>query len=214
MNGSTRAFGRNRVLIIEDDKILRDSFTYIVNTSERFAVVGAYEQSEDAMSELGRTRPEIILMDIELPGMSGVEATLKIKEIFPSIEIIIVTAFDDSELVFSALKSGASGYITKSSNYLQLISAMNEIIEGGAPMSSRIAKMVIHNFHLNPLSPLTKREKQVLTLMSVGKTYSQISSQLFVSPQTIKTHIRNIYEKLRVNKKSDAIEYATRNRWL
>lgn len=214
MNGSTRSFGKNRVVIIEDDKILRDSFTYIVNTSERFVVVGAYEQSEDAMSELGRTRPEIILMDIELPGISGVEATLKIKEIFPSIEIIIVSAFEDSELVFGALKSGASGYITKSSNYLQLISAMNEIIDGGAPMSSRIAKMVIHNFHLNPLSPLTKREKQVLTLMSGGKTYSQISSQLFVSPQTIKTHIRNIYEKLRVNKKSDAIEYATRNRWL
>jgi DNA-binding NarL/FixJ family response regulator len=117
--------------------------------------------------------------------------------------------YEDSELVFEALKAGASGYITKSANYMELLSALEEIIRGGAPMSSRIARMVIDNHHINPNSPLTKRETTILQLISEGKTYTQISEELFISKETAKTHIKNIYSKLQVNSKSEALAKAS-----
>ena len=197
---------------MEDDKILRESFTYIINTSDKFIAIGSYATAEEAISEFQQKKADIVLMDIELPGKSGIEATKWIKERFPHVEVIIVSVYEDNELVFNALKAGASGYITKSANYLELLSALEEIVRGGAPMSGRIARMVIHNFHLNPDSPLTQREKEVLNLISEGKTYTQISDQLFISRDTARTHIRNIYAKLNVNKKSEAIERATRDK--
>lgn len=203
---------KRKVFIVEDDKELRASFAHIVNNSDKFVAIGAYKDAEDAIREIRQKKPEIILMDIEMPGMSGVEATAFIKEQYPHIEVIMVTVYEDNELVFNALKAGASGYITKSANYLELLSALDEISKGGAPMSTKIARMVIHNFHLNPDSPLTKREKEVLRMISEGKTYSQISTELFISKETAKTHIRNIYEKLQVNKKSDAIAKAAEQR--
>ncbi|MDZ7650325.1 MAG: response regulator transcription factor [Cytophagales bacterium] len=201
-----------KVFIVEDDKELRNSFTHIVSNSNQFVVTGSYRSAEEAIKDLPRKRPEIILMDIVLPEMNGVEATQFIKEHFPSIEIVIVTVYEDNELVFNALKAGASGYITKSANYLELLAALEEIIKGGAPMSTRIARMVIGNFHLNPNSPLTKREKEIIRMIADGKTYSQISDELFISKETAKTHIRNIYSKLQVNKKSDAIAKAQEQR--
>jgi DNA-binding NarL/FixJ family response regulator len=175
-------------------------------------VVGSYGTGEEVIAEFQRKKADIVLMDIELPGKSGIEITKWIKEKFPHVEVIIVSVYEDNELVFNALKAGASGYITKSANYLELLAALDEIVRGGAPMSSRIARMVIHNFHLNPDSPLTQREKEVLYLISEGKTYTQISDQLFISRDTARTHIRNIYAKLNVNKKSEAIERATRDK--
>ncbi len=203
---------KNRVIIIEDDKILRECFTYIVNSSDKFMVVGAYRTGEEALADMIRKKPNIVLMDIELPGLSGIETTHKIKDRFPHIDVVIVTVYEDNELVFNALRAGASGYVTKSANYLELTAALEEIVRGGAPMSSKIAKMVIHNFHVNPNSPLTKREREVLTLMAEGKTYSQISNMLIISPETARSHIKNIYVKLQVNKKSDAIEFANQNK--
>jgi DNA-binding NarL/FixJ family response regulator len=201
-----------RVFIIEDDKELQESFVHIVNTSDSFVSVGAYRTAEEAIKEIPRKKPEIILMDIQLPDMNGVEATQYIKNHYPYIEIVIVTVFEDTELVFNALRAGASGYITKSANYLELLSAMTEIVKGGAPMSTKIARMVIHNFHLNTDSPLTRREKEIIKMIADGKTYSQISDELFISRETAKTHIRNIYSKLQVNKKSDAIAKAHEQR--
>jgi DNA-binding NarL/FixJ family response regulator len=121
----------------------------------------------------------------------------------------MISVYDDSEMVFEALRSGASGYITKSSNYIELLSALEEIVKGGAPMSSKIARFVIESFHVNPNSPLSKRETQILQLISEGKTYSQISEDLFIAKETSKTHIRNIYSKLQVNSKSEALAKAT-----
>jgi len=203
---------KRRVMIVEDDKILRESYETIVNSSDKFIVVGTYRSSEDAISDFNKKKPDIVLMDIELPGQSGIEASQIIKDRSPQTEIVMVTVYEDNDLVFNALKAGASGYITKSANYLELLSALDEITKGGAPMSTKIARMVIHNFHQNPNSPLTKREKSVLELLSEGKTYSQISGILEISPETAKTHIRNIYSKLQVNKKSDAIEIATQHK--
>jgi DNA-binding NarL/FixJ family response regulator len=205
---------KKRVAIVENDRILLDSFTYIVNTSEKFTVVGSYDTTEELIAELPRKKVEIVLMDIELPGMDGIEATAIIKEKYPHVEVLMVTVHEDNELVFNALKAGASGYITKSANYLEILTALEEIVRGGAPMSTKIARMVIHNFHMNPNSPLTSREKEVLQLIAEGKTYTQISDVLFISRETAKTHIRNIYSKLQVSKKSDAIEIANKNRYI
>ncbi len=195
-------------MIVEDDQEIRNSFNLIVNSAQRFTVVGAYGDCEEAISSLHRDKPEIVLMDIELPGMNGIKGTQIIKEKSPNTEVIMVTVYEDSELVFEALKAGASGYITKSANYMELLSALEEIIRGGAPMSSRIARMVIDNYHINPNSPLTKRETTILQLISEGKTYTQISEELFISKETAKTHIKNIYSKLQVNSKSEAIAKA------
>jgi len=199
---------KKRVLIVEDDAEIRNSFTLIVNSSQKFTVVNAYPSCEDAIDNIGRDKPEIVLMDIELTGMNGIQGTKLIKDKNPHIDVIMVTVYEDSELVFEALKAGASGYITKSANYLELLTALEEIMKGGAPMSSRIARMVIDNFHVNPNSPLTKRETEILQLISEGKTYTQISEELFISKETAKTHIKNIYSKLQVNSKSEAIAKA------
>jgi len=199
---------KKRVLIVEDDLEIRNSFTLIVNSSQKFMVVNAYGNSEDAIANLNRDKPEIVLMDIELPGVNGIQGTKLIKDKSPHTDIIMVSVYEDSELVFEALKAGASGYITKSANYMELLTALDEIVKGGAPMSSRIARMVIDNFHVNPNSPLTRRETEILQLISEGKTYTQISEELFISKETSKTHIKNIYSKLQVNSKSEAIAKA------
>lgn len=199
---------KKRVLIVEDDQEIRNSFSLIVNSSQKFSVVSAYGSCEEAISNFNRDKPEIVLMDIELPGMNGIQGAKHIKDKYPYTEIIMVSVYEDSELVFEALKAGASGYITKSANYLELLTALEEITKGGAPMSSRIARMVIDNFHVNPNSPLTKRETEILQLIAEGKTYTQISEELFISKETAKTHIKNIYSKLQVNSKSEAIAKA------
>src|SRR6478609_9549543 len=203
---------KKRVMIVEDDQEIRNSFTLIVNSSQKFTVVNAYGNSEDAIDNLHRDKPEIVLMDIELPVMNGIQATKIIKDKAPHVDIVMVSVYEDSELVFEALKAGASGYITKSANYLELLTALEEIMKGGAPMSSRIARMVIDNFHVNPNSPLTKRETEILQLISEGKTYTQISEELFISKETAKTHIKNIYSKLQVNSKSEAIAKANHDK--
>lgn len=204
---------KKRVLIIEDDPEIRSSFAMIVDSSQKFTVVSSYSNCEDAIKHLHTDKPDIVLMDVELPGgMNGIKGTKIIKEKSPNSDIIMVTVYEDSEMVYEALKSGASGYITKSANYMELLSALDEITRGGAPMSSKIARMVIDNFHLNPNSPLTKRETEILQLISEGKTYTQISEELFISKETSKTHIKNIYSKLQVRSKSEAIAKANQEK--
>jgi DNA-binding NarL/FixJ family response regulator len=200
---------KKRVIIIEDDVEIRNSYELIVNSSPKFFVVSTYSNCEEAIKQIHNDKADIVLMDIELPsGMNGIKGTKIIKDKIPHAEIIIVSVYDDSEMVFEALRSGASGYITKSSNYIELLSALEEISKGGAPMSSKIARMVIDNFHVNPNSPLTRRETEILQLISEGKTYTQISEDLFISKETSKTHIRNIYSKLQVKSKSEALAKA------
>ena len=204
---------KKRVLIIEDDPEIRSSFTMIVDSSQKFTVVNGYSNCEDAIKHLHSDKPDIVLMDVELPGgMNGIKGTKIIKEKSPNSDIIMVTVYEDSEMVYEALKSGASGYITKSANYMELLSALDEITRGGAPMSSKIARMVIDNFQLNPNTPLTKRETEILQLISEGKTYTQISEELFISKETSKTHIKNIYSKLQVRSKSEAIAKANQEK--
>ncbi|HMQ00564.1 MAG TPA: response regulator transcription factor, partial [Cyclobacteriaceae bacterium] len=158
---------KRRILIIDDDPDLRKSFELIINGHERFCVVGAFESFEDALKSLGRLDPEIVLMDIELPGMSGIEGVRMLREKYPDVQTVMVTVYEDDEMVFEALKAGAIGYITKDANYLELVEALKEILRGGSPMSSRIARMIVNNYHVNLNSPLTSRERQILHMLSV-----------------------------------------------
>lgn len=201
---------KTKVWIVEDDSFLRESFFDIINDSHDFLASKSFRSGEEAIKQLKVEQPDFILMDIELPGKNGVECTAIIKQMFPAIHVVMVTVYEDSELVFNSLKAGASGYITKSANIDQIISGLQEIKEGGAPMSGRIAKMVIDSFHLNHQSPLTKRESEILRLVAEGKTFTQISDQLFIARETTKTHVRNIYKKLEVNCRADAIARANK----
>lgn len=206
------ASAKTRILIVEDDSEIRNTYSVLINASQNFCVVNTYANCHDAIRHLAVDHPDIILMDIELPGMNGIQGTRVIKERFPKVEIVMVTVHEDNEWVYKALKAGASGYITKSSNNEQLLTALNEINKGGAPISSHIARRIVEDFHVNPVSPLSKRETEVLSLISQCKTYTQISEELLISKQTAKTFIKNIYAKLQVNSKSEAVAKANRER--
>lgn len=206
---------QKRLIIIEDDVELRECYKLILSSVGNYNFINAYETCESAFPNLTKDKPDIILMDLNLTGgIDGIEGTKYVKSKFPHIDVIILTVYDDSEMVFGALRAGASGFITKSSNYVELLSSLDELSKGGAPMSSKIARMVINNLHSNPNSPLSQREKDVLKLISEGKTYSQIADILFISKETSRTHIKNIYSKLEVNKKSEAITIAKERKYI
>jgi len=204
---------KKRIAIVESDKVYLDSYTHIVNNSERYVVVGSYLFAEDLLKEVIQKKIEIVLMSVDLLGLDGVKATEMIKEKYPHVDIIIVTSYEETDYVINSLKAGASGYIEKSSNFIEIISALDQLVKGGAPISPKIAKTVIQYFHLNINSPLSNREKEVLSLMAEGKPYTRISEVLLISPETVRTHIRNIYVKLQVSNKSEAIKIGMDNKY-
>jgi DNA-binding NarL/FixJ family response regulator len=201
-----------RVVIVEDDDVIRDSFTSLINETNNFLSIAGYDNCEEAIKNVNSDQPKIILMDIGLPGISGIEGIRKIKKIYPEVEIIVVTVHDEDEKVFNALCAGASGYLTKNIPAERLIEAMEEVLKGGAPMSTNIARLVIRSFQRSSVSPLTPRETEVLQFLSRGKSYTMIADDLHINKETVRTHIKNIYQKLNVNSKPAAIEKATKDR--
>jgi len=205
-------FQKNRVVIIEDNEPLNDIFREVVNNSLNFKVVGSYLNCEDALEFLKNDRPNIVLMDIELPGINGIQGTKEIKKILPNTLVIIVTVYENSKTVFDALCAGATGYLTKNATSEKLIGALEEAASGGAPMSINIAKMVVQSFQKAPDTILTDRETEVLTMLSRGSSYKSIAIDLDISPNTIKYHIKNVYDKLQVHTKEDAIKEASKQK--
>lgn len=203
-----------KVLIIEDNKEIRESFSLLINSLSKHTLVGAYDNCEDAIKNILKDKPELILMDINLPGMDGIAGTAEIKKLLPKVQIIIVSVFENSEQIFNALCAGAIGYITKTSGYDQILSAIDQAEAGGAPMSVNIAKLVVQSFHINPKSPLSTRETEVLTLLANGKIYDKIAEELSISKETVKFHIKNIYLKLQVVSRSEAIDVAKKNKFI
>ncbi|TBN06372.1 response regulator transcription factor [Hyunsoonleella flava] len=200
------------IVIIEDNAPLAKGYKKIIDKTYDFKVVALYDNCEDAIENLKHDMPRVVLMDIELPKMNGVEGTKKIKQLNPKTDVIIVTVYENSKTVFEALCAGASGYITKNTSQQQLTSALNEVIRGGAPMSINIAKMVVQSFRKSTNSILSERETEVLTLLASGKSYNSVAETLFISINTIRFHIKNIYEKLQVCTREEAIEKANRER--
>jgi DNA-binding NarL/FixJ family response regulator len=181
---------------------------------DNFSIVNVFSSFDLARKQLELDAPDIILLDIEMPGTNGLQALPIIKKALPSTKIIILTVFDSPELVFEALTMGASGYLTKDSNSTKIIDAIKEVSSGGGAMSTNVARIVMHSFQKNLNSPLTKRETEILEKIASGQTKGQIANDLFIDQETVRSHVKNIYTKLDVNSKSDAIKTAKAKRFI
>ena len=201
-----------RIVIIEDDEIIREGYSMLLNQQEGFEVVNQYESFDEAVKYIVNNSPNVILLDVELPGTNGIEAIPKLKKLLPDTYIIILTVFESEKFIFEALANGASGYLTKNTPPAKILESVKEAVEGGGPMSVNVARMVIRSFRRNQESPLSKRETQILELIGDGKNRSQIANELFIDLETVRTHIKNIYTKLNVNSKADAIKIAKDNK--
>jgi len=190
----------------------------LINTSDDYSCSGAFNNCNNVIDDVKTLNPDVILMDIDMNGRSGIEAVRLIREFNSEVKIIILTVFDDNKNVIDAISAGASGYLLKKYSFDKLFTAIAEVLDGGAPMSSNIARMVLEHvasnssFITTEKYELTAREKDILTALVKGYSYKMIASSLFISFETVKTHIRNIYEKLHVHSQSEAVAKALKNR--
>lgn len=199
------------VVVIEDHIELRDMLAILINGNNNFNCIGKFENAEDAIIQIPQLNPDVVLVDIHLPGKSGIYCIEQLKRICNNTKFVICTSFENSESVFEALKAGADGYILKSSAPVKILEAITDAYEGGAPMSSQIARKVVSYFQKQEikinteLEKLSLREQEILQYLSKGYRYKEISGFLFISIETVRKHIHNIYEKLQVSSRTDAL---------
>lgn len=207
-----------RVAIFEDNKHLRETLSILINSADSFACSGAYSNCNNMIAILEAEPCDIVLMDIEMPGMNGIEATKIIKENFPNVQVLIQTIFFEDEYIFNAICAGASGYILKTTSPAGYLDAIADVTAGGSPMTPGIARRVMELFRtkLQPATindyQLTAQEKRILQLLVEGKSYKMIASALSIAFDTVKSHIRNIYSKLHVNSGTEAVSKAIRDK--
>lgn len=203
-----------RVALFEDNKLVRDALQTILNGTAGFTCCGAWADGHNWESDINRSEPDVVLMDIGMPGLNGIEITKKICDRFPHIKILIQTVFNDSEKIFLALCAGASGYILKNDPPYKFIEAISEVYSGGAPISSAVAKKVLGFFanqNIILVSPgnedyhLSEREKEILRMMIESSNYKAIAEKTFISYETVRTHVKNIYKKLHVSSRNEAV---------
>jgi DNA-binding NarL/FixJ family response regulator len=208
-----------RVSIFEDNKHLRETFELLLGTAKNFMCTGAYADVNDILENISESPCDVVLMDIEMPGMNGIEATKLLKQHFPGIQILIQTAFFEDEYIFNAICAGASGYILKSTTPADYLQAIIDVNAGGSPMTPGIARRVLELFktNLQPASPakdynLTMQEKKVLQLLVAGKSYKMIAAELLIGAETVKSHVTNVYAKLHVHSGTEAVSLAIRDK--
>lgn len=200
-----------KVLLYEDNDLLRESISSMVALNKGMDLLGVFPHANEVEKQVKSLSPDLILMDIEMPGRSGIEATKLVKKLFPEIYVLILTVFDDSENVLNAIKAGASGYLLKKYIANRLFLAVDEIMDGGAPMSPAVAKLVIQSMQKPQFSGnygLTEREKEVLFSLSKGNSFKLIADDCRISIDTVRTHIKHIYEKLQVHSQTEAVSKA------
>lgn len=198
------------VSIVDDEKELCQSIATFVNGSPGFRCVSTYHSAEEALKHLPAEKPDVVLMDINMAGMNGIECVKRLKELAPQMQIVMLTVYEDSDKIFKALYAGASGYILKRLTPSKLLESIKEVNEGGSPMSSPIARKVVASFQRTDearpeKTGLSPRERMVLESMSKGLTYKQVADELGISIDTIRTHVRRIYEKLHVQSSTEAV---------
>ncbi|MCG3159623.1 MAG: Transcriptional regulatory protein LiaR [Acidobacteria bacterium] len=206
-----------RVAIIEDDRALRDGLGMLINGTPGYACVGAFRSVEDALRSIGDNVPDVMLLDIQLPGMSGSEGVKVLQEKYPLLEIVMLTVLAEQEKVFESICNGACGYLLKETPPTRLLEAIREAHEGGSPMSPEIARKVVKLFQQTGPpekfdDQLTPQELRLLKLLAQGYSYGRAASELNISLNTVRDHIRGIYDKLHVHSKSEAVSKALRNR--
>jgi len=203
-----------KIAIIEDNTMLRQNLVLLLGGEADLEVCGDFGTAEEALDPLEALAPDLMLVDIGLPGkLSGIELISLAKEILPDVEVLVHTVFDDRSKVFDAIKAGASGYILKGASPREIIEAIYNLARGGAPMSPKIARAVINEFHSKSIEDnylLTPREKEIIRELEKGHTYKDLGEKLCISPHTIHTHIKNIYEKLHATSRKDALIKARR----
>lgn len=200
-----------KICIVEDDKRLLNTYEILIGGEENMDVTGSYGSGEEALDQLESPGPDVMLIDIGLPGMSGIELTRRVKEKLPEVEIIVHTVFGDRDTVFQAIKAGATGYIQKGATPRELLEAIHGLLNGGAPMSPNIARMVIGEFQNSTFDDpylLTPREKEIVKNMETGLSYKEIGEKLCISPNTVHAHIKKIYEKLHAKTRRELFEKA------
>jgi len=198
------------VSIVEDDRKTREGLVALLRHAAGVRLLGAHPSAEVALINVPVERPEVVLMDINLPGMSGIECITKLKAQMPALRALMLTTYEDSHLIFNSLRAGASGYILKNKSSSELLTAIQQVHEGGAPMSMRIARKVVAFFNQMPTPAaeadrLSEREEQVLAALAKGMLYKEIASQLKISENTVRTYIKRIYEKLHVSSRTEAV---------
>lgn len=199
-----------RVVIVEDDADIRQSFMTIIENTDGFVCLQAFENAEDAVATIPALAPDVVIMDIHLPGISGIEAVQILTGQMPGLQIAMCTVFEDDEHIFNALRAGASGYLLKRTSPEKFLEAISDLSRGGSPMSSEIARRVVASFQkpapaAAEIALLTVREKEILDLLAKGYLYKEIAGDLFISIETVKRHIHNIYEKLHVQTRTEAL---------
>lgn len=205
-----------RIAIFEDNKKFRESLEFVIVTSNDMELCGSFEDTSRLQQRMDALRPDVVLMDINIPGKNGIEAVKEIKEHFPQIQVCMQTVFEDADKIFASLCAGASGYILKNSAPEKILQAIREVAEGGSFFTPSVAKKVLQNFQQHPLQAeyiqLTEKEKEVLKYLVEGLSYKMIADKVFLSFHTVHTHLRHIYEKLHVNSKGEAINKAIKNK--
>ena len=206
-----------KVIIFEDNKSLRQGLYQLIQGSEGFECAGAFADCMDLVENIKATKPDVVLMDIEMPGINGIEAVSILRQTFPELKILMQTIFEDTDKIFQSILAGASGYILKTTSPSRMLDFIKETYEGGAPMSPSVATKVlkivarqspqssINNFNLS------EREKEILSCLVKGMSYKLIAATCFISIDTVRGHIRNIYEKLHVHSKGEAIATALKS---
>jgi len=198
------------VSIVEDNDKLRGTLARVLNRAEGFSCASQYPSAEDALKDLPQIRPDVVLMDINLPGMNGVECVRQLKMMLPEVQVMMLTVYEDTENIFNALAAGASGYLLKRTSSKELLEAIHDVRRGGSPMTMHIARKVVQSFQRSAASAqatetLSEREQQVLDLLSQGLIYKEIADKLGISYETVHTYIRRIYEKLQVRTRTEAV---------
>jgi len=205
------------IAIVEDQPEMRESLAEWLGAAPGMRCVGAHATGEDALRRIPGENPDVVLMDIHLDGMSGIECVSRLKERMPQVQVLMLTTYDDGDLIFDSLRAGANGYLLKNMPQEELLQALQQVRAGGAPMSLQVARKVINYFHQTgkpseELRQLTNRESEILRLLAKGYLYKEISDQLGISMSTVRTHVSAVYEKLHVHTRTEAaMKLAERN---